>query len=184
MRSFHPSLEPGSYAVAGEREQTKGSPRSLCLRKASVCPMDVKPHRVWRRKTEVDPRPTMGHADPTHAHGVASPALNPCWCSSAPRTMTHASPSTSSASPSATATPSRSHSPTGRADPCPAVNARRVAAALAILFRIDPCMRMRARRSPDVRYILRIDPVGLLPWWDDQHRHALGAVSLRWRRLR
>jgi hypothetical protein len=60
----------------------------------------------------------------------------------------------------------------------------RAAAVLAILFRLDPCTRVHARRSEAVRFILGIDPVGLIRWWDEPHWHALLAMPLRWRRLR
>jgi hypothetical protein len=60
----------------------------------------------------------------------------------------------------------------------------RAAAALAILFRLDPCARIHARRSEAVRFILAIDPVGLLPWWTEEDWQAFMRVPLRWRRLR
>ena len=58
------------------------------------------------------------------------------------------------------------------------------ACALAILFKLDPAIRVHARRSEAVRFILGIDPVGLLRWWDEPHWQALVAMPLRWRRLR
>ena len=57
----------------------------------------------------------------------------------------------------------------------------RAACALAILFRLDPAIRVHARRSEAVRFILALDPAGLLPFWDVPHWQAM---PLRWRRLR
>jgi hypothetical protein len=64
------------------------------------------------------------------------------------------------------------------------VEGGRAACALAILFRLDPCARIHARRSAAVRFILALDPVGLLPWWTEADWLALVAMPLRWRRMR
>lgn len=60
----------------------------------------------------------------------------------------------------------------------------RAAAALSILFRLDPAIRVHARRSPDVRTLLALDPVPLMSWWTEEDWQALMRVPLRWRKLR